>query len=415
MKRRSFILSALSMLSLFSFDLKASYHTLELDIRDNNLKLLKSRIYKDKMELKLLLSQLMHKTKKVLKVDKLYYLDESVTLPDGCDVIGTGKNSGFVFVSEGRPESKYGLVIRNSNNKLENFGLYFTSSHNVSNDIGKPDFICIFITETASNCSLNNLFVENYTPNLFFFSHCVRVMGSNHSINNCSIINGSMCLSIRGQDITVLNNHITNNFSARVKGPWRQSCDVWDGIVMEGCKQCSIIGNVIYDCGQSGIYCGGNGSASSNISIIKNTVYKNWNRGIDIGVTGKVTEKNFVKNVLIKENIVFDNREPQIWLNGVSGSEVSHNIVSITLNYKKFYRGYYGGIVGIALGSDSRTENNSVILNEVNVMPESVAAITVYGRGNSVRDNNIKGRGVWYDKKSNVLSHNIVINNVLTK
>ena len=221
MKRRSFILSALSMLSLFSFDLKASYHTLELDIRDNNLKLLKSRIYKDKMELKLLLSQLMHKTKKVLKVDKLYYLDESVTLPDGCDVIGTGKNSGFVFVSEGRPESKYGLVIRNSNNKLENFGLYFTSSHNVSNDIGKPDFICIFITETASNCSLNNLFVENYTPNLFFFSHCVRVMGANHSINNCSIINGSMCLSIRGQDITVLNNHVTNNFSARVKGPWR--------------------------------------------------------------------------------------------------------------------------------------------------------------------------------------------------
>ncbi|MDV0380731.1 hypothetical protein, partial [Klebsiella grimontii] len=80
-----------------------------------------------------------------------------------------------------------------------------------------------------------------------------------------------------------------------------------------------------------------------------------------------------------------------------------------------FYRGYYGGVVGIALGSDSRTENNSVTLNEVNVMPESVAAITVYGKGNSVRDNNIKGKGVWYDKKSDVLSHNIVINNVLTK
>lgn len=184
---------------------------------------------------------------------------------------------------------------------------------------------------------------------------------------------------------------------------------------MEGCKQCSIIENHIYDCGQSGIYCGGNGSASSNISIIKNTVYKNWNRGIDIGVTGKVTEKNFVKNVLITGNIVFDNREPQIWLNGVSGSEVSHNIVNITPNYKKFYRGYYGGIVGIALGSDSRTENNSVTLNEVNVMPESVAAITVYGKGNSVRDNNIKGKGVWYDEKSDVLSHNIVINNVITK
>ncbi|HDX8855420.1 TPA: right-handed parallel beta-helix repeat-containing protein [Klebsiella michiganensis] len=412
MKRRSFILSALS-LYLFSFDLKAGVHP--LDTRDNNLESLKARIHKDKMELNLLLSQLAHENKKVLSVNKLYYLDEAVTLPDGCDIIGTGKNSGFVFVSEGRPETKYGLVIRNSNNKLENFGLYFTSSHNISNDISKPDFICIFFTETALNCSLNNLFVENYTPDLFFFSHCVRVMGANHSINNCSIINGSMCLSIRGQDITVLNNQVTNNFSSRVKGPWRPSCDVWDGIVMEGCKQCSIIENHIYDCGQSGIYCGGNGSASSNISIIKNTVYKNWNRGIDIGVTGKVTEKNFVKNVLITGNIVFDNREPQIWLNGVSGSEVSHNIVNITPNYKKFYRGYYGGIVGIALGSDSRTENNSVTLNEVNVMPESVAAITVYGKGNSVRDNNIKGKGVWYDEKSDVLSHNIVINNVITK
>lgn len=60
MKRRSFILSALS-LYLFSFDLKAGVHP--LDTRDNNLESLKARIHKDKMELNLLLSQLAHENK----------------------------------------------------------------------------------------------------------------------------------------------------------------------------------------------------------------------------------------------------------------------------------------------------------------------------------------------------------------
>jgi hypothetical protein len=141
------------------------------------------------------------------------------------------------------------------------------------------------------------------------------------------------------------------------------------------------------DNGQSGIYCGGNGSLSYGNLFQGNKTRLNWNRGIDMGVSGVVdTESNAVmfNRYICNESI--DNRESQLWYYNNIGSLSLGNRAYITSAYAARYLGNEGGKVGLVLTGDSSSDNTAYG-DDIVVDSTSSACVTLDGVNNKIQVN----------------------------
>lgn len=295
-----------------------------------------------------------------IDLKSMYYISERLELYRGCDLTSRNGKGGFIYISTGafkKPDSV--LYINTSNVKLSNIKIIYKSL--VEGNIHNIPLIGVFLDSKSSYCSIDNLNIVGEKDGFYGWSHCIRLTGSNHTLENSRIQNGTMCVSIRGRDIILKNNIISNNFKRSGNLRWSEHSKAWDGIVMEGCHNCRILSNKITDCGQSGIYCGGNGSVSTNISVIGNYIADNWNRGIDFGVSGNVSETNYLSDIVIINNFVSNNRKPQIWLKNVVNYKIKNNRILISKNMKHLYGDQFSGYNGIVIVG--RSTNDNIISN----------------------------------------------------
>ena len=175
--------------------------------------------------------------------------------------------------------------------------------------------------------------------------------GVSNKIKNCRIIDSKFCVSLGGKKGEVVGNYISNHFLTQTveSKPWTQASNYWDGIVAENIEDYLIGFNTVTECGQSGIYTGGNGGLSKSNRIIGNLVEKCWNRGIDQGVNVAQSASNDVIGVNIVGNICRNNRENNIWLAGTTRCSVVGNTSIFDAEYATLFAGNYGGHTGIAL------------------------------------------------------------------
>ncbi|HBT3065705.1 TPA: right-handed parallel beta-helix repeat-containing protein [Klebsiella aerogenes] len=313
-----------------------------------------------------------------------YLISGSINIPDFVYILGVGANA--VIVYKGEPNKQFNMIrIDSKNVKIENIKILFNAGSGGS--VSNITIIGVFFGPRSSGGVILNSTIDGGEGGSTGNSHCIRLMGNHHLISTCKILNGGMCVTLRGEYIDVRDNYITNNFFGEGDKPWTPRSSYWDGITIEGGSYCNIIGNTIFGCGQSGIYIGGNGFFSHDILVQNNTVYNNWNKGIDLGVTGKITPNNNVSHIHVISNTVYDNRDPQIWLRQASSSLVANNNVSITDGYAKKYGKYQGEIVGISLGHSENSVLNIIENNVINIHQISGVGINTYSDNNIVRNN----------------------------
>jgi hypothetical protein len=342
--------------------------------------------------------------RKSVLLSSLYCISDTVNIPSYISVIGVGEGSGFILK---RDNQKKIVMVKFSGEYsiIRNFSILFGC--NTIGNIGDIQVYGVLMTDTSQNCAVNEIKINAKYSGRIGFTHGARITGRNNVINNSHILNGSMCISVRGEGHNISSNYLSNNFFSEGIRPWSKDSPQWDGVVMEGCSKCSIIGNIVEGCGQSGIYCGGNGSLSFDNTIKNNIVFNNWNRGIDIGVTGESSDKNGVFGMLIESNHSHDNREPQIWLDGVVQSRVINNFVEISSDYEKKFSGFYGGRVGISLGQKNNSLRNEIIDNTIVLNQDDTAAITIIGTDSIIKSNRMVGKSYWVKDPSVILANTV--------
>lgn len=346
-----------------------------------------------------------------IHLSKIYRLTDTLIVPDNIIIEGEGAHTGFIY-QDGHCNKKPIILINSKNIYIRYLGIVFSTPE--GGRIENSSILCIVLGKNAHSCIVDNVSINGNGNGHVGFSQGIRIVGDNNIVLNSLILNCGIGISINAKNITISNNQITNNYSNFSNKPWSMNSPEWDGIIMEGCYNCYILNNKIFKCGQSGVYCGGNNSGSDNILIKGNIISDNWNRGIDIGVTGKVTSKNYVSNVTICDNTVFDNREPQIWLYNVNNCNVLANKVNINSLYNKKFGGFQGGRVGVALGNAEGTRDNVIKGNNVVVGKNDTAAITIGGERNVIIDNYFSGgRTVIWMKNNKLERLNLIKNNML--
>jgi hypothetical protein len=195
-------------------------------------------------------------------------------------------------------------------------------------------------------------------------SGMVEIQGTANEVSDSDLEYGRFDLGGGGSKHKFLRNYLSNHYS-RASAYENPGVHYWDGFVAEGLTDSLINENRSEDNGQSGIYIGGNGSASSGNQILSNHVELNWNRGIDQGVTGDVeVGTNSLQDVMISNNIVTDNLGSNIWLVCVQRGRISGNQSSFTNEYFKWFggRGMISSASGIVLyeGCGTGTTNDTV-------------------------------------------------------
>nr|MBG2495469.1 right-handed parallel beta-helix repeat-containing protein [Klebsiella pneumoniae] len=178
----------------------------------------------------------------------------------------------------------------------------------------------------------------------------------------------SLPITARGDKHQITRNYCNNHFVDENLSAWSSSSPYWDGITAEGLSNSLIADNICEYNGQSGIYIGGNNSLSYDNIISRNTIRYNFNRGIDNGVSGTVSATNSVLRNIITSNVIYDNREPQLWLFNANDFVVDSNSVRITSNYASIFGSYVSSSTsGIATGGTSISgviiSNNRVIVD----------------------------------------------------
>ncbi|MEG3579841.1 right-handed parallel beta-helix repeat-containing protein [Klebsiella quasipneumoniae subsp. quasipneumoniae] len=326
------------------------------------------------------------KNNAVFKIElrRQYLISKTIFIPDFIYFLGVEDDAGFLF--KGKPKNQFNMIrIDSKNVKFENLKILFDAG--VDGSVSDIAIIGIFFSPSSSGGVIINSIIDGGIGGRTGNSHCIRLMGRGHLVSSCKILNGGMCVTLRGEYINVQDNYITNHYLESGDKPWTPRSSYWDGITVEGASYCKITGNTVFSCGQSGIYIGGNGFSSHDILLEDNTVYDNWNKGIDLGVTGDVSRGNNVSRISVINNTVYDNRDPQIWLRQVSSSLVANNKVSITESYIKKYGKFQGEIVGVSLGHSAKSVLNTIENNVVNIHPVTGVGISTYSNNNIVRNN----------------------------
>lgn len=284
---------------------------------------------------------------KDLVLDRMFKISGPVTIPSNVTVICLTRQCGLDSTATGASKA----VVMNGI-KSRFIGGTIKGINNPTSATIRQDGVSM--TGTSSLCELRDVLVTGFfAKGLAGTGSGIAVAdsGTMNKVTLCSITDSKFLVSLRGSGGEISNNYISNHYltqTAETK-PWTSASNFWDGIVSEGISGYLITYNTVTECGQSGIYTGGNGGLSFSNRIIGNTVTRNWNRGIDQGVNAALSVSNDVIGQLITSNICINNRENNIWLAGVSRCNVNGNTSEYNSDYATIFAGYYGGHTGVAL------------------------------------------------------------------
>ncbi|WP_254909311.1 hypothetical protein [Salmonella enterica] len=252
----------------------------------------------------------------------------------------------------------------------------------------------------ASDCFIRNAVVYGFFAKGLHSTESdgvgygINDKGLRTTISECNA-NAKFCIALEGSKGKILKNKISNKYitSGEAK-PWDNDSNYWDGIVAENAKGYVIAFNDVLECGQSGIYFGGNGGFSSDNIIAFNSVGNCWNRGIDQGLFKARSSINDVRRNIVIGNNLFNNRENNIWVAGVSDCSIANNISWFDNNYDIIFSGYPGGHICISIsdGAEGDHPTGNIVDNNTCIDPTGNAGIVllagatgnVIGSGNNL-------------------------------
>ncbi len=304
---------------------------------------------------------------KLIILGSLYKISSSFDIPDGVTIRGGGPETGVYL--EKAPAEPMHIIFNMAcvGSRLENFGVYFNTGGQGS--ISAVQIYGVFLQANSKDCTINWLTINGKPDDTVMgFSNGIRCTGTGNKILFCDIQYCSMGITARGDKHQITKNYCNNHFVDENLSAWSSSSPYWDGITAEGLSNSLIADNICEYNGQSGIYIGGNNSLSYDNIISRNTIRYNFNRGIDNGVSGTVSTTNSVLRNIITSNVIYDNREPQLWLFNANDFVVDGNSVRITSNYASIFGSYVSSSTsGIATGGTSISgviiSNNRVIVD----------------------------------------------------
>lgn len=304
---------------------------------------------------------------KLIILGSLYKISSSFDIPDGVTIRGGGPETGVYL--EKAPAEPMHIIFNMAcvGSRLENFGVYFNTGGQGS--ISAVQIYGVFLQANSKDCTINGLTINGKPDDTVMgFSNGIRCTGTGNKILFCDIQYCSMGITARGDKHQITKNYCNNHFVDENLSAWSSSSPYWDGITAEGLSNSLIADNICEYNGQSGIYIGGNNSLSYDNIISRNTIRYNFNRGIDNGVSGTVSTTNSVLRNIITSNVIYDNREPQLWLFNANDFVVDGNSVRITSNYASIFGSYVSSSTsGIATGGTSISgviiSNNRVIVD----------------------------------------------------
>ncbi|MFV8984058.1 hypothetical protein [Serratia fonticola] len=329
-------------------------------------------------------------------------------VPSGVSVFGAGSESGVVM--EGVPVGSLHVIfnLAGKGSCLRDFAIEFTTDG--AGSIGAVKTFGVMLQSTSSFCQVYGLKINGKKIGAMGFSHGIRCTGYKNKISNNDIQYCTMGITYRGTGHYITYNYTNNHYLTDGARPWTSASPYWDGITGEGAINCTVAFNTCEENGQSGIYLGGNNSLSYDVIICNNTLRRNWNRGIDTGVSGTPSSINNVLNITISCNNSSDNREPQIWLSGTSNSVVTGNVAKLTDEYNIIFAGFFGASrIGIALNDTDNCKNNIIESNFISTTTSDLFGVTVNGIGHIYRNNRLVGKG---DFLSNSVANRLIYNDI---
>lgn len=296
-------------------------------------------------------------------------------------------NNGWIY------SNKNAIVFSNFENVIID-GLHFYA------DIDDPDILTwsgIRLEDcknvTFVNCNIQGfkwigIDIASSNPN-----YKVKVKSSVLRRCRFNVYDGGVGTSIEGNtitdDYTSTNEYIANG------GTWISDSTkdslFYDGIMEYG-RNAVIANNIIYDCGQSGIY----SASCEGAIIIGNSVYDNWNCGIDLGA---VVDQNEIAEALIANNFAKNNLKSQLNLVRVKNSLIQDNYAIV--NKATFS---YAGI-NMQRSSGNTIKNNKVRITSTGT--NRALSLDENTSDNVITNNNlIATLPMYYTKK--ILSDNII-------
>ena len=198
-----------------------------------------------------------------------------------------------------------------------------------------------------------------------------------------------------GSGNVVRGNYFCNHFVASAEAkPWTPASYYWDGLISEGAHDFTCDENVAEDNGQSGLYFGGNGTTSSKGRIRRNHAERNWNRGIDVGLNNGKSDREFIRDFDVSGNVTRDNRDINLWIQGIDDSRVCDNRCDYTADYDRVWRGMpTQGTGRVNLVVTSLDESRSCNRNRItgnrcrDAYGRAAISLAFHGTGNVVTDN----------------------------
>lgn len=216
----------------------------------------------------------------------------------------------------------------------------------------------VVMDSPSSLCWIKNCTVTGFSqiPPFGGSTHGVGVAlyGSDLEISDSRVESCTFHIQPTGTRIKVLRNYVNGHYSTQGVIPWNSSTSLcWDGISMEGGTECQIEGNEVTDLGTGGIYNGGNGGFSQRCRIVNNLVSYCWDRGIDQGLNLARSGTNDVNGNTIVGNVLYNNRNNNLWMAGVQDCTATGNTCIYDANYNTWAGGawvtYPGTHISIGL------------------------------------------------------------------
>jgi hypothetical protein len=257
----------------------------------------------------------------------------SIYFPAGVYLVTTSLNlqSNHIYSGSGRYQT-WILYTGNNNSaalkmnssvgiKISNLGLTTSGTYTRATGID-------FGTSVEST-------VDDVAISQFWGNSCISLSGNQNIVRNSDLENCKYGVLMTGDRNTLSHNYISNHYSR--SSEFGSGTDYWDGVCAEALTNSLIDGNTVEDNGQSGIYTGGNNSVSYGNRIVNNYVFRNFNRGIDQGVSGDSSSTSSLGKLTIVGNTAIDNKELNIWINYVTGAVISGNYAEYTTNYPIYF------------------------------------------------------------------------------
>jgi hypothetical protein len=313
----------------------------------------------------------------------------SINVPSGVNMVGGGSNTGVTLSAAPVAPLVNIFNLEGSGTSLDNFTINLNTGG--KGNISAVQLYGVHLRETSKFCSVRGLTINGKPQGtLMGFSHGVRCNGANNTVEKCNIQYCSMGITYRGSAHTINENYCNNHFVDENLQTWSPSLPWWDGITGEGAIDCTISNNITEYNGQSGVYLGGNGSLSYRNRYVKNTIKYNYNRGLDVGVSGTPSVTNNVYKLLIEENIILNNRVVGLWAYKANDCIINSNLTEVDSDYSTIWG---------AFGVTSNRQALAVAGDNCNVAGNRIYATAAENFGYSV-----SGVGTIFDDTNYVSS-----------